>query len=562
MVGAVVGHLGPHRRPRLRLGHLEPVALAQLADEGRCRVVERDQGPERVEQDGPPPHATQCHVANAPLKNASAAADPARRAAPARGRRGELEPHPHVQREEDREEARQRHQGLRGDGIGERKRERREDVGAVGGRQAAHDPDHGRDSRQQEREQHEVVRGDDVRVPARGRETHWEARSLQQLPRTLVRRDDRVVEAAERPGEVAEPDVLCVERRRGADVLHGEVAHVRGQPRRDQREPGHVERDAVTRHPPSPIGSVGRTIRPRAVQVQERDRKEEEKAGAARRGRQRARDAGHRPPAAARGVERAGGQRQEERLAVHGREEEGHREEGERQNGRASRLPAQLQLGQPVDEHERHQEQRRGQEDARDDPRPGSPARDVQQQGVEREERDALVARVALVGNRQEPHGVPPRTRAHEDVTDPPEGVGEPGGVEVVAAVQPAPRQQRAHTRDPYDRPGEQESAPRVAERWGTVSSHGARPSCHPRRVVLAPPRQPPDRGDHRDRGLRPCDGGRPALRPAGPRARACDVGRRASPRLWTRGCCSCAVSSTRRSSSSASRWRWRSSTR
>ena len=62
VVLAVIDDLLAQRRVGLLLRDGDP-AIAQLLDEARCRGLEFDERPERVERD----HATQCHVAKTPV---------------------------------------------------------------------------------------------------------------------------------------------------------------------------------------------------------------------------------------------------------------------------------------------------------------------------------------------------------------------------------------------------------------------------------------------------------------------------------------------------------------
>ena len=88
VVLAVVGHLARERALGLRRIQLDPMPLAERRNQHRSRRGERDEGTQRVDQHGAGPggaHATQCQVANAPVKNTSEAAESASAGARARG---------------------------------------------------------------------------------------------------------------------------------------------------------------------------------------------------------------------------------------------------------------------------------------------------------------------------------------------------------------------------------------------------------------------------------------------------------------------------------------------
>ena len=137
VVGEVVADLRRERRARALLAHIDAgAALELLAQRGRRRL-ELDQRAEHVEQDGPHlAHEIHSHAANCVVNRPSPTAD----AAVTGTRPAALLAHerkPHEQREQNGEEARQGHQRLRADRVGQRQGQRGEGVRTVCARQPA-----------------------------------------------------------------------------------------------------------------------------------------------------------------------------------------------------------------------------------------------------------------------------------------------------------------------------------------------------------------------------------------------------------------------------------------
>ncbi len=287
--------------------------------------------------------------------------------------RGQARSRPHEQREQDGHEPGQGHQRLVADGIGKGHRQRRQHVGAVGERQRAQHADRRHDGAEQERPVDEVVLGGDERVAVSGGEVLVRRLPGQQLAQAVERGDGPQPQRVQRAGELPAPHCLRVERLERGAAADRQVAHVGGQPERHQPERPRVAAHAVARRqrPQAPPargrrGPVGRPVGARAVQVQQHDRHGEHDAGAARGAGEAGERAGDGKAPAPGRPEHADRQHEVQRLAVHGRQEQGHREERDQQDGPAGGFtrgrgrcaePASLveilQRGEPVQAIER-----------------------------------------------------------------------------------------------------------------------------------------------------------------------------------------------------------------
>ena len=101
-------------------------------------------------------------------------------------------------------------------GIGERQRERQEDVRAVRRGQRPQHADRHERRREDEREEQHVVRRAHERRSRRLREVRVRALHREQLPDALERGDRAAPHAAEGAREVPAPQLLALERRREA----------------------------------------------------------------------------------------------------------------------------------------------------------------------------------------------------------------------------------------------------------------------------------------------------------------------------------------------------------
>ena len=175
---------------------------------GQPVVGEREASPSvRVDATPMPPNARwQTERGSRPIS----AADSTHRGRCRRGRSTSHAASQDAEREQHQQEARQRQQGLRGHGVGERQRERREHVDAVGERQPAQHADDGGDRRRQKRDQHQVVPGHHERAVFAGGEVDVMALAREQLASALERRAHAVPDAHVGTGEVPAPDFLGV----------------------------------------------------------------------------------------------------------------------------------------------------------------------------------------------------------------------------------------------------------------------------------------------------------------------------------------------------------------
>jgi hypothetical protein len=228
------------------------------------------------------------------------------------------------------------------------------------------------------------------------------------LPHPGPRGPRSVPDALQRPepGQPAVPGVLRVqERPRLADLLP-EQERVGGEQRR---------RDGETRQAAAPVARVPRK------QHQRGEQREPERPGQQRQPGYAAR---FEPPSALREQEGPHGQQQEERLAVHGAEEERHREDGDIEHGPPRAVRTEPLLCQPEEQRERagaccHRDRQPRQHEV-----PAEHAAETRHEcRIEREERRCLirVGRVPVLGDAHEPGAVPACPDVHEpaDVVHP-----------------------------------------------------------------------------------------------------------------------------------------------
>ena len=226
------------------------------------------------------------------------------------------------EREQHEQEAWQRHERLGHDRVGERQRERRDDVGEVRERQPSQAERERRERGDEPGEQLDVVARDDERVPARLREEHRLARA-------------RTGAGARPPTRRREPSHAprngpANSRNQTSCAANGAC----GSPPDAHR---YRQYAADARRGRAPARARSRARRgPRRVPPEQHERHEQHDARAARRRRQAAEHARPRPAVGPRRVDRADRQHEEQRLAVDRREEERHRHERRREH-RAAR---------------------------------------------------------------------------------------------------------------------------------------------------------------------------------------------------------------------------------
>jgi hypothetical protein len=376
-----------------------------------------------------------------------------------------------VQREQHGQKAGEGHQRLGRNRVGERQRDRRHHVAAVGDGQAPQRP-HGADQAERhEGEQDQVLGGDHERVARGDGEVDGCTRPRQQLPRPVERGHGAVPHADERSREHPHPLRLGGERRRRVGARQREVADERAQAEGDQADPQRVGSHAEARSPGAGARARSRrTARP--VDVQQGERDEEHDPGAARGRGQHPEHAGPGPAVDARGVDRTQRQRQEQRLAVDGREAVGRGEDGEQDHGRAGRIGADLQHGQAVQDGQRDQQRGQRERDPGHDRRAGQRLKHRHEQRVQGKERRPSGLAVAVVGDRQVPDGVPAGGGRHEPVRRAAERRRHRARVEVAPAARPADGRQAREAAGPHHEPAPPQRPPRGRERRAPLGGH------------------------------------------------------------------------------------------